>query len=156
MTYQEKKSEKFAEYCKDGKMKLVIKWIDNPNVNINWNYHSALRRSIRNGQLEIVKILLDRDELDTDYSKKELHTTNMVVNPFTEAMRFKDYSMIKLLIESGKFNIFRKENLEALKTINNRGMIDYMLTLEGFEKFVMEHNEYWDLINKQLNSLFLV
>lgn len=161
MNYAEQKSKNFSAYCRDGKMKYVEKWIDNPNVNINWNYNSPLRQAVRYKQIDVIKMLLSKDKLDTDYGngrelKGELNGTNVVFNPITEAMKIKQFNILALFVKSGKFNFKRPEYLDVLLVMQDNEMNAYFLKLDGMQEFVMElGNKYIKLLPEAVQEIFV-
>lgn len=169
MSYAETKSKNFAKYCKEGKIELVKKWIDNPNVDINWNMHSPLRYSVKTGQIESIKLLLAHPKLRTDYEndKSELKGTvnigniqgPIIFNPLTEAMVRKKFEILDLFLHGQhdkKFKIERTENLDVLLEMNDEELTDYFRKIPGFLDFIMKSGDkYLPLISEDVNKIFL-
>lgn len=170
MSYAEAKSKNFAKYCKEGKLHLVKKWIDNPNVDINWNKHSPLRYSVKTGQIESIKLLLAHPKLRTDYEndKRELKGTMqvdgdkyvaVVFNPFTEAMVRKNFEILDLFLNGShdkKFKLDRTENLDVLLEMNDEELTEYFRNIPGFIDFIMKSGDkYLPLISEDVNKIFL-
>ncbi len=167
MDYGDEKSRKFTEYCKDGKIKYVEKWIDNPNVDINWNGHEPLRYAIVKKHTDIVKLLLTKDRLETAYEhqqKKELtmssYAKHLVLNPFTAAMSLAnkgDYSMLNILIESKRFEAKRVPYLDFLVHLDDKDLIAYFLELPEFIDYIMSRDRSYAilLVPEAVRDIFL-
>ena len=166
MSYQDKKSENFSYFCREGKIKFVQKWIDNPNVDVNWNYHSPLRNAVKYKQKEVIELLLTHPKLKTDYENQtrelsgEWKRIKMIFNPFTEAMKqaFEgDYEMLDLLVTNGKFKIERVEHLNILVEMENKELTDYFLKIPGFPDFIISRDSSYAklLIPQEIQDLFL-
>jgi len=166
MSYQDKKSENFSYYCREGKITFVKKWIDNPNVDVNWNYHSPLRNAVRYKRVEVIDLLLHSDKIKTDYENQtrelsgEWKRIKMVLNPFTEAMKQAyegDYEMLDLLIKTGKFEINRIEYLNILVEMENTELTNYFLQLPGFQDFMLSRDSSYAqlLLPAAVKDLFL-
>lgn len=167
MSYAYKKSENFSYYCREGKMTYVKKWIDNPNVDINWNYHSPLRNAVKHKQIEVIKLLLDHPKLKTDYGvgrtrelSGEWQRVKMVFNPFTESLKLAkegDYEILDLLIKSGKFNIERVDYLNILVEFEDKKLIEYFLDLDGFIHYIMSRDNSYTtlLIPQSVQDIFI-
>ena len=158
MSYGETKSKNFAKYCKEGKMHLVKKWIDNPNVDINWNKHSPLRYSIKTNQIESIKLLLQNSKLKTDYENdnRPLKGPTGIINPFTEAMTRKNFEVLDIFIKSKKFKVERIEHLDILLSINDEELNDYFKKIDGFESFILNSgDEYVKIVSADAAAIFL-
>jgi len=162
MSYAEDKSKNFSYYCREGKITFVNKWIDNPNVDINWNYHSPLRNAVRYNQIDIIDILLSHPKLKTDYENQskelsgEWNGIPMVFNPFTEAMKYDNFEVLDIFVKSKKFKIDRKENLNILLSISNPKMIKYFLQLDNVVKTITDFGgEYLNLLPEEIKDTFI-
>ena len=169
MSYQDKKNENFSKYCHDGKIKLVQKWINDPNINVNWNYDSPLRRSIATNQIEIVKLLLTNSKIKTDYeNRKEIKGTklnskanngnsiNMIFNPVTEAIITLNFEALDLLITLGNVKINRTEYLDVLLILENEKLNEYFMQLPNFMDYVIKQDtKYMSIISKDAADIFL-
>lgn len=162
MNYNELKSKNFAGYCYEGKLTFVKKWIDNPNVDINWNYHTALRNAVKKSNLDIIELLLNHPKLNTQYhtAPRELSGTidgiNLKINPFTQAIVNKNYRVLDIFIASKKFKIDRLEHLNILKQMKDEEMNDYFRNQEGIFQMILDNNDtYSDLLPKTAKDVFL-
>ena len=167
MSYQDEKSKNFSYYCREGKIKFVKKWIDNPNVDINWNYHAPLRNAVKYKQKEVIELLLNQPKLKTDYGvggtrelTGEWNRVKMVFNPFTESMKQAhdgDYEMLDLLMKSGKFEITRVEHLNILVELENEKLTEYFLSLEGFQDYMLSRDSSYAtlLLPESVRDIFL-
>ena len=167
MSYKEEKSKNFSAYCRDGKMTFVKKWIDNPNVDINWNFHSPLRNAVRFKHVDIINLLLDNPKLETNYGvgrtrelKGEWNHIKMVFNPFTEAVKLAyngDYEMLDLLVKSGKFEIKRVEYLNMLVEMENEKLTEYFLLLDGFQDYMLSRDSSYSalLLPQEVTDIFI-
>jgi len=169
MSYQDKKNENFAKYCSDGKIKLVQKWINDPNINVNWNYDSPLRRAVKTNQIEIIKLLLSHPNIKTDYeNRKELKGSKvnikvnngksliMVFNPFTEAMVATSYEAMDLIRIMGNVKIHRTEYLDILLQLKDKKLNEYFMQLPNFIDYVIKQDpKYISIISKDAADIFL-
>lgn len=162
MNYNELKSKNFAGYCYEGKLTFVKKWIDNPNVDINWNYHTALRNAVKKSHLDIIDLLLNHPKLNTKYHEapRELSGSiggiNLKINPFTQAIIDKNYTVLDIFIASKKFKIDRLEHLNILKQMKDEEMNDYFRNQEGILQMILDNNNtYSDLLPKTAKDVFL-
>jgi len=161
MKYREEKSKNFAAYCRDGKIKLVQRWIDNPNVDLNWNYNAPLRNAVYKEHFEIIELLLSKPSLRTDYEntrelKGEYNGVKMVFNPFTESFKSDGLKMVKYLIDTGKFKLDRKENLDALIGLGRQDIINlFSAKKEVVDLATKLGNEYNIFIPKELRDIFI-
>lgn len=168
MSYAEAKSKNFAKYCKEGKMHLVKKWGDNPNVDVNWNKHSPLRYSIKTNQIESIKYLLQHSNLKTEYEndRRPLKGATMVgdkavsaeLNPFTEAMIRSNFEVLDLFINSTnhKFKVERVEHLDVLLALDDDVLTEYFRKIPGFSEFIMQSgDQYIPLISKEAADIFM-
>ncbi len=166
MSYQEEKSRNFAKYCYEGKIELVKKWMNNPNVDINYNKHAPLRNAIRRGHFEIAKLLVNHSQLKTDYEKDgELKgamsidgkTIGGVLNPFTTAMAYKNFEVLDLFINHSNhpFKVLRKENLDILIEMDDEEINEYFRKLPGFVDYAVGLGaDYAALVSKDLKDIF--
>ena len=175
--YQEQKSKNFAKYCKEGKVHLVRRWIDNPNVNANWNKHSPMRYAVREHQIDVIKMLLaNPQKIRTDYENdtKELKGSSAVgkrdpdspiddrewvdrvVNPFTEAMLHKHFDILDLFVKSGKFKVFRDVYLDLLVEMQDEELNKYFMDMDGFHAFMISLNDpkYTAIFPPDIQNLF--
>jgi len=161
MKYREEKSKNFASYCRDGKIKLVKRWIDNPNVDLNWNYHTPLRNAVYKKQYDVIDMLLSKSSLRTDYEntrelKGEYNGVKMVFNPFTESFKSDGLEMVEYLINTGKFKLDRKENLDALMGLNRQDIIElFSRRKEVMDLAIKLGQEYNVFIPKELRDIFI-
>lgn len=166
MTYQEAKSKLFAKYCKEGRMHLVKKWGDNPNVDVNWNKHSPLRQAVKSGQIEPILYLLNHSKLRTDYENDTRPLSGSLsikpgavtgeLNPFTEAVMRKNFEILDIFVKSNRFKINRIEHLDILIQMNDDVMNDYFKNINGFTDFVLESGEkYISIISSEASDIFL-
>lgn len=166
MSYQQTKSKNFARYCREGKMHLVKKWGTDPNVDVNWNMHSPLRYSVKDNAIESIKYLLNHSKLKTDYEndRKPLFGTSNIggkpiegeLNPFTEAMRRKNFEILDLFVNSGKFTIKRKVNLDILYKMEDEELNDYFRKIDGFTDYVIEMGgDYLNILPPEAKDIFL-
>lgn len=167
MSYQEDKSKNFAKYCYEGKLNLVKKWINNPNVDINWNKHGPLRNAVRGGHFEIVKLLVNHSKLKTDYEKDgELKDGAMsvggkvvggVLNPFTTAIAYKNFEILDLFIHQSNhpFKVLRKENLDIIIQMEDEELNEYFKKIPGFIDYAVSLGpEYASIVSKELKDIF--
>ena len=149
MDYGEQKSKNFAKYCKEGKLKLVKKWIDNPNVDVNWNKHSPLKYSVKTNQIESIKILLQHPKLKINYENDEKPlrgVTLMDGNPFTEAMMSRNFEVLDLFIKKN-VEVKRLAYLNILINMADEELTDYFTNLDGFIEFILNsHEKYLVLV----------
>ncbi len=169
MSYQDAKSKNFAKYCKEGKMKLVEKWFDNPNVDVNWNQHSPLRYAVKTGQIEVIKYLLTHTDLRTNYESDRrplegsINTdagwVKGIINPFTQAMMQKNFEILDLFTKgeyADRFKKFRIEHLDILIDMHDDEMNEYFKTIDGFTEYVLwQDAKYVELVSKEAKDIFL-
>lgn len=162
MNYNELKSKNFAGYCYEGKLTFVKKWIDNPNVDINWNYHTALRNAVKKSHLDIIDLLLNHPKLNTKYHEEPRELSGLIggiylkINPFTQAIIDKNYTVLDIFIASKKFKIDRFEHLNILKQMKDEEMNDYFRNQEGIFQMILDNNNtYSDLLPKTAKDVFL-
>jgi len=169
MSYEETKSKNFAKYCKEGKLHLVKKWIDNPNVDVNWNKHSPLRYSVKAGQIDSINLLLYHPKLKTDYENDRRPLKGSMVidkkrvggelNPFTEAIIRKNFEILDIFLKGShdkKFKVERTENLDILMTLNDEEINEYFRKIPSFIDFVMKMGDkYLSLLSEDVNKIFL-
>ena len=164
--YGEEKSKNFAKYCKEGKIKLVQKWFSNPNINVNWNFDSPLRRAIAANQVEVVKLLLTHPNLKTDWqNRKEIKGArvddagkgvSMMFNPFTEAIYQKSYEIMDLLINVGKVLVERTEHLDILLQMEDDELTEYFTKRPGFIDYVLSQDtKYTAVVSKDAADIFM-
>jgi|SaaInlStandDraft_4_1057021.scaffolds.fasta_scaffold15790_1 ankyrin repeat protein len=162
MSYQERVSKNFAKYCKEGKQHLVSKWLYNINIDINWNQHSPLRLAVKANQIEVVKMLLENDDLKTDYENDNRHLTGSKaglsfryeMNPLTEAIITKNYEILDIFIKSGKFLIKREENLDILLNLDDEELNEYFKKINGFSEYAVKKG-YVKIVSKEAAEVFL-
>ena len=115
MSTQDPNSKRFAKYCQEGKMHLVKKWFD--TVDVNYQRHMPLRNAIKTNQTEIVKYLLTHLDLKTDYENDhnpkigtkilgDKRVNNIVINPFTDAMLYRNFDILDIFGIFETFDIF--------------------------------------------------
>ena len=163
MNYNELKliSKNFAGYCYEGKLTFVKKWIDDPNVDINWNYHTALRNAVEKSHLDIIDLLLNHPKLNTKYHEApelsgSIGEIDLKINPFTQAIIDKNYTVLDMFIASKKFKIDRLEHLNILKQMKDEEMNDYFRNQEGIFQMILDNNDtYSDLLPKTAKDVFL-
>lgn len=170
MSYQEAKSKNFAKYCYDGKIDLVKKWINNPNVDINYNINAPLRNAVRMNEIEIVKLLIGHSKLNTLYGQtrhSELEGAMMgatgeyvsgKLNPFTAAIILKRFEILDIFIHESNhpFVINRTENLDVILEMNDEEVNEYFNKLDGFTDYVLGlGGDYIGIISKEAKEIFL-
>lgn len=162
MNYNELKSKNFAGYCYQGKLTFVKKWIDNPNVDINWYFHTALRSAVKKSHLDIIDLLLNHPKLNTKYHEEPRELSGLIggiylkINPFTQAIIDKNYTVLDIFIASKKFKIDRLEHLNILKQMKDEEMNDYFRNQEGILQMILDNNNtYSDLLPKTAKDVFL-
>lgn len=126
MSYQETKSRNFSSYCRDGKVALIKKWINDPNVDVNWNYGKPLINLVagtkenNSKNIELVRMFMEHPKLKTNYeSGLEIKGTSIPVsstnlnddnatsglidkyfrcvwNPITQAMLLKNFEVLDI------------------------------------------------------------
>ena len=151
MSYQEDKCKNFSKYCGEGKIALVKKWMDNPNVDINWHKHGPMRQAIRYNQFEVVELLLSNPKIRTDYEndKKPLNGSakaangeyvSGVLNPFTMAIIGKNFTVLDMFIKDNpaRFVVKRKEHLDILVGMKDEELNAYFREIPGFIDYVLE------------------
>lgn len=169
MGYQEEKSKNFAKYCGEGKIDLVKKWINNPNVDINYNSHAPLRNAVRKNQIEVVRLLVGHSQLKTLYGQdtKELkgaaqsvngEYVSGVLNPFTMAIITKNFEILDIFIKESNhpFIINRVENLTVILNMQDKEVNEYFIKQPGFVEYVLSIGvDYLGILSKELIDIFM-
>jgi hypothetical protein len=167
MSYQDEKCKNFSKYCNDGKIELVKKWMDNPNVDINWNGHGPMRNAVKQNKIDVINILLANPKLRTDYEndKKEIRGASLaangdyvggVLNPFTMAIIKKNFEILDIFIKTNRFKILREENLEILMGMKDEELNTYFMKLPGFIDFVLSvGGDYLNIFPSDAKDIFL-
>ena len=161
MSYQDKKSQNFAQYCGEGKQKLVDKWIDNPNVDINWNFSSPLKHAIKNNQVAILKQLLDHPNLKLPWKRTiaQFNGISYYHDPMAHAINTEDLNLIKIIVDDGRLPYKDTNVLNWIMKNENQEVIDYFLGLDGMNDYIMEQAQederFFELMPKEVRELFV-
>lgn len=168
MNYQELKSQNFAKYCAEGKLNLVKKWINNPNVDINWNFHNAVRNAVRYNQLDVLKLLIDSGKLKTDYENETRKLKGAaqdangryvsgVLNPFTMAIIKKNFEILDIFTKTyvSHFKINTNDNLEIISDMNDDEINNYFMKIPNFIEYVVI-SEFDNIIPEDLKIIFFL
>lgn len=112
--------------------------------------------------MDIIELLLNHPKLNTDYhtAPRELsgaiYGINLKINPFTQAIVNKNYTVLDIFIASKKFKIDRVEHLNILKQMEDEEMNDYFRNQEGILQMILDNNDtYNDLLPKTAKDVFL-
>jgi len=161
---------RFTKYCKEGKIELVKKWMNDPSVNMEWNNNEPLREVIINNHYDIFKLLLNNDHINVDYewygeiksyvTMVGAYERAILYNPFTVAMINSRFDMMTLFIEHNEkhneFNVFRKEYLQLLLLLDNKQMNLFFLKINGMLNFIMSFgDEFIGIITPEAVDIFL-
>jgi len=109
----------FMEFCRYGYQKLA-KFMIKHKVDLNYvnRGENALTIAVREGQLDIVNLLLTSSNIDIN------HLTNDHMTPLRLAIENQNIPVIKTLINIGGANILKNENETLLKNAINTSNID--------------------------------
>jgi len=161
VSYQEKKNENLRKYCREGKIKLVKKWIDDPNININWNFSAHLGAAILYDQIEIVKLILEHPKLDFKFHwPRPLIVTwegmKFERDPVSISISRKKFEILDLLLGTGKIDLNQKKYLDLLMQMNDEEMNEYLKKVDGFTDYVLtQEPEYVKIISQAAADIFL-
>lgn len=160
-------NKNFAKYCREGKMNLVQKWIDDNRINIDWKFSEPTRGAVQNNHMDILKLLLSKHFINVKYEEFNGEKwdsnningvdINMICNPFTDAMIEFKYDMMDQFLKHKDFNVFRKEYLNIILELDNTELTNYFLKINGFIEFIgkQEDEGYTDIISQEVIDIFL-
>ncbi len=144
--YNNVRQKRMEKYAKIGNLKMVQKYVNDPNVSINSGQGYILRVAMSSGCIECVNLIMNHPNIDLFPTK--------TANPMLNAISVENILVLEIMFKNHLSSFMNTIVLDRLITADQE-IIDYFMDQDAFREYVSTIDGYYELISEDAREMFL-